>query len=196
LLKIEDGEIIQFRASSLGKLLRIVGFQFKNYCAEMRLLYSTYGKVPSVDQINELCPEYLDRSIVATVFTGMAIEAFLFDYAVVGRSKTYAEKISQIPTSKEFLAIAKELLNSDTEVEHLLAERLTAFNDVRNHFVHNKSTDLGKYNNKDLEYLSPNGCVELLCDLFQYFSEVDEKYVLSSVTLKVLEDMLHQERGF
>ena len=68
MLKIEDNQVVQFRASSLGKLIRILAFQFEHYCSEMTLIYSTYGENPTIEQSNELCPEYFDRPITATVF--------------------------------------------------------------------------------------------------------------------------------
>lgn len=196
MLKIEDGELIQFRASSIGQLLRIVGFQFINHSNDIKVIHSTYGKLPSPEHIKDLCPEYFDRPIIATVFTGMSIEAFLFDYAAVNRSKTYAEKISNKKISDEYLTITTEVLNSDTAIERSIAQRLKKFNAVRNHFVHNKSTELGKYNKGDLEYLTPDSCVELLCDFFEYFSNADPKYALSTVILKVMKNMQILERGF
>lgn len=196
MIKVENDELIQFRSSSLGKLIRIVGYQFKHYCSEMKLIYSTFGREPTADQINELCPEYFDRTITATVFTGMVIEALLYDYAVFKCSKTYAEKVSGKPIDIEFIQIAKDIFSNEGRKESEMSARLDNFKKVRVHFVHNKSTALGKYNKKELEYLSPDGCLQLLIDFFAYFSSNDPEYVLAQLTLDQLSELQITERGF
>jgi len=195
-LRIENEEVIQFRASSLENLIRIVGFQFKHNCNEMKLIYSNFGKEPTIEQINELCPEYFDRTITSTVFTGMVIEALLYDYAVVKRSKTYAEKVSGKPIDIEFSEIARDILGKESCEENELSARLEKFKKVRVHFVHNKSTEIGKYNKKNLDYLSPDGCLQLLIDFFKYFSNFDQEYTLAQLTLEHLKDLQVTARGF
>ena len=196
MIKVENDELIQFRSSSLGKLIRIVGYQFKHYCSEMKLIYFTFGRESTAEQINELCPEYFDRTITATVFTGMVIEALLYDYAVVKRSKTYAEKVSGKPIDIEFTEIARDIFRNEGHDESEMSARLDKFKKVRVHFVHNKSTDLGKYNKKELEYLSPDGCLQLLIDFFAYFSNNDPEYVLAQLALDQLSELQITERGF
>jgi hypothetical protein len=195
-IKIENGELIQFRASSLGKLIRIVCFQFEHYCSEMKLIYSTFGEEPTDKQINKLCPEYFDRTITATVFTGMVIESLLYDYAIVKRSKTYAEKVSGKPIDLEFSEITRDILGKEGCEESELSARLKKFKKVRVHFVHNKSTETGKYNNKNLDYLSPSGCLQLLIDFFGYFANIDQEYILAQLTLDQLKELQVSKRGF
>lgn len=196
MLRIENNEVIQFRASSLGKLIRIVGFQFKHYCNEMKLTYSVFGKTPTAEQIDELCPEYFDRTITSTVFTGMVIEALLYDYAVVKRSKTYADKVSRKPIDTEFSEIVRDIFGKQGGEESELSARLDKFKEVRVHFVHNKSTEMARYNKKNLDYLSPDKCLQLLIDFFEYFSNLDPKYALAKLTLEHLNDLQVRERGF
>ncbi|MEP3351505.1 MAG: hypothetical protein ABJN96_16325 [Marinomonas sp.] len=196
MIKVENDELIQFRSSSLGKLIRIVCYQFKHSCSEKKLIYSTFGREPSIDQINELCPEYFDRTITATVFTGMVIEALLYDYAVVRCSKTYAEKVSRKPIDIEFAEIVRDILSNEGCEESEMSARLDKFRKVRVHFVHNKSTDLGKYNKEEFEYLSPDDCLQLLIDFFVYFANKDPEYVLTQVTLNQLSELQITERGF
>lgn len=162
----------------------------------MKLIYSTFGKESTVEQINELCPEYFDRTITATVFTGMVIEALLYDYAVVKRSKTYAEKVSGKPIDIEFSEIARDILGKESCEESELSVRLEKFKKVRVHFVHNKSTETGKYNKKNLDYLSPDGCLQLLIDFFGYFANIDQEYILAQLTLEQLNELQVSERGF
>jgi hypothetical protein len=162
----------------------------------MRLLYSTFGKVPDPDVIEDLCPEYFDRTITATVFTGMVLEALLYDYASVKRSKSYADKVSFKTLENEFIAIAKDLLQLAGPREKELSERLTGFRKVRKYFVHNKSSEPGKGVNYNLDFLSPDGCVQLLIDVAEYFYSHDKEYVLFSVCLDSLKGLQQTERGF
>lgn len=196
MLKVENGEVVQCRASSLDKMIRILGFQFKHYCSEMKLIYSTYGKNATPQQIEELCPEYFDRSVTATVFAGMILEAFFYDYSVVRRSKTFADKVSNKRINVEFKEIAKEILGLDGQEETEVANRLERFKDVRVHFVHNKSTEVGKYNKKNLDYLSPDGNLQLVIDILDYFHKRDSEYLLSQLVLDNLRSLQIQERGF
>ena len=196
MLKIEDNEVVQFRASSLGKLIRILEFQFKHYCSEMALIYSTYGKNPTPEKIDGICPEYFDRSITATVFTGMIMEAFFFDFAAVKRSNSYAKEISGKTIDKGFSKIAKDIFGMEGSKEADFSDRLERFRKVRVHFVHNKSTELGNYNKKNLDYFSPDGCLQLLIDLFEYFSKMDQEYVLAQIIFDKLSRVQVSERGF
>ncbi|MGF1701155.1 hypothetical protein L4D09_12730 [Photobacterium makurazakiensis] len=196
MLESKNDILYQSRASGLGQLIRIVAFQYKHYCHEIRVMFDDFGGYPEPKVISENFPEFFDRTITTTVFTGMAIEAFLYDFSVVNVSKTYADKVENRTLDDEFEDIVNKVIGDDASEFQEIKQRLTSLKLSRNHFVHNKSTQMGKYNTKSVDWLTPNMCMNLLIDVMTFFELHKPNYLLSSYTRKTLEEVKAQEDAF
>jgi hypothetical protein len=194
MLKLKGNELEQYRASGLGKLIKIVAFQFKHHCFEVKEIHTKFGCVPRVEIIEQEYPEFIDRSITASVFTGMVLEAYFYDYACVSRSKTYANKVSNKNLKDEFLELTSIFENNNKVTD--LSIRLENLRITRNHFVHNKSTDFGKYNASKNNWLTPNTCIDLLIDIFDCFASHYPDYILSDFLKRKLIILKNNEMGF
>ncbi|MBM95647.1 MAG: hypothetical protein CMI09_07360 [Oceanospirillaceae bacterium] len=131
MLKFRDEEVEQYRASEIGRLVRILTFQFKHNSLEIVELNKLFGQPPERDKIEEIYPEFYDRGIICTVFAGMAIEALLYDFAFEVKSKNFAETVSKKPIENELQSIYIEVVKSDHSEITQLINRLEKFRKTR-----------------------------------------------------------------
>ncbi|WP_288740743.1 hypothetical protein [uncultured Rheinheimera sp.] len=195
MLKSNNGEFEQYRASGIGELLRIVIEQFHIHCSIVREVYETYGKIPDGKILEEQDLSAKSQSIISTVFSGMVIEAFYFDYYQDKNSKTKAEKWSKQSPIKQFESIAAEYLKVDNVTELELHKKLEKFGKVRIYWVHNKSTKLGSYS-KALEHSTADGNIQMLRELFEFFAVRDEEYEPSKVFFDLLTELQLNVKGY
>lgn len=195
MLEMIDGKIIQKRATGLGKLMKVVAFQFQLYVNMFTSNYNEIGKPPTLEQIKEKHPEILSVNIVAQVFTAMAIEAFYFDYYYEKTSKTRAEEWSKQSPVCQFEQISSEFFKIENPKDLTLYKDLKELNAIRIRYIHNKSSEIGK-SKRDLDYFSADGCIELLRDFFRFFSENDPNCLVASLTYKYLTELQINEKGF
>ncbi|MDR6982553.1 hypothetical protein J2X32_001171 [Rheinheimera pacifica] len=190
-----EGKLIQVRASGIADLLKVVTEQFRIHCNIVNLVNDKYGKIPE-DKI--LVQENLDvktQAIVSQVFTAMIIEAFYFDYYHGKKSKSKAEEWSKQSPVKQFSSLAKEFWNIENVEEIELYKQLTDLNKVRKRWVHNQSTQFGKYA-KDLNYLSADGCVEFLRSFFCFVDEQDPSYKAANLISDHLSALQFSVKGY
>jgi hypothetical protein len=184
-LSINDGKLSQIRASGLGALLKIVMEQFQLHC---------YLAKEGVEGENVLL-DAKSITIIAQTFTALVVEAFYFDYYHAKFSKSKAEQWSKQSPIKQFEIIASEIFHDADISNSLLYTDLKDLNRMRKRWVHNQSTQLGKYR-KDLNYISADGCVQLLRELFDYFYQKDSSYLLSKHLFDILSDFQYNVKGY
>lgn len=196
MLKNNNGQLEQYRASGIGELLRIVIEQFHVHCSIVREVCEIYGKIPDGKILEAQNLSARSQSIISTVFSGMVIEAFYFDYYQEKNSKIKAEKWSRkLSPIKQFESIATEYLNVDSAAELELYKKLEKLGKVRIHWVHNKSTKLGSYS-KSLEHSTADGNIQLLRELFEFFALRDDAYEPSKVFFDLLTDLQLNVKGY
>lgn len=188
-------EIKQVRASGLSDLINVVALQFKLYIDLLHSFYKTHGRAPTFDEIQNNYPETKSFSIISQTFTAMIIEAFYFDYCHGKQSKGSAEKWSKQSPIKQFEQLSEVYLKVSNYTETDIYAKLQDLNKVRKRWVHNQSTQIGKYK-KNLNYLSPDGCIQLLREFFEYFHTHDKSCITASLTFDALTHLQIQYKGF
>ncbi|KZM43033.1 hypothetical protein OA92_09660 [Marinomonas sp. SBI22] len=185
MLKEVNGQLVQVRATGLGKILRIVVLQAYEWAEDFKYLVQKYtpNEIPT-DQIDIDCPNWSGRWLISQTFTAMALEAFYYDYILEKESKNKAEKQSS-PVSR-FEYLAENYLGQSNVTENDLYHQLKALNTVRRHWVHNKSTEFGKYKTPE-EHFSPSQCLALLVNVFLFFEVNDESCTAAKVTREILQ---------
>lgn len=187
-LSINQGKLIQVRASGLGDLLKIVMEQFQLHC------YLSKRAKEGVEDEDVLF-DVKSITIIAQTFTALVVEAFYFDYYYEKHSKSKAEKWSKQSPIKQFEIISVEIFHDADIINSSLYASLKDLNRMRKRWVHNQSTQLGKYR-KDLNFISADGCVQLLRELFDYFYHKDSSYLLSKHLFDILSDLQCNAKGY
>ncbi|HEH9428779.1 TPA: hypothetical protein SIA29_003963 [Aeromonas sobria] len=195
MLEMIDGKIIQKRATGLGKLIKVVAFQFQLYTNILTSIYNEIGKPPTLEQIKEKHPDLLSVNIVAQVFTAMVIEAFYFDYYYEKTSKTRAEEWSKQSPICKFEQITSEFFHIENPKDLTLYKDLKELNTIRIRYIHNKSSEIGK-SQRDLNNFSADGCIQLLREFFHFFAKNDPNCLVASLTYKSLTELQINEKGF
>ncbi|MCL1060311.1 hypothetical protein L2729_20310 [Shewanella gelidimarina] len=195
MLKEIDGRLVQIRASGFSDLLKVVIEQFQLHCDTCSKIQKQFGYIPESKVLQQNGYNVKSVSIIAQTFTAMTVEAFYFDYYLGRNSKGKAEKWSQQSPIKQFEQLSVNYLNQQNFEELELYIKLRDLNKVRKHWIHNKSTDIGKYS-KDLSFLSADGCIQLLREFFEYFSINDENCTLSKVTYSILSEIQKDTKGY
>lgn len=195
MLKITERGVEQGRDSLIGKFLKILSFQFKHNCAENKEIYLTYSKFPDKEIIKSKYPEYFERHITGVVFSVMIVEACLYDFAVFSKSKTYAEVVSKQALDKEFLSITSELFNLHGEEESIISAELKKLNNVRRHYIHNKSIASDK-EASDIKSPQLIWCIEFLYDFFNYLHKINEDYHAAYIFSSFLNQIHNDARGY
>lgn len=190
-----EGKIIQVRASGFGDLLLIVVEQFNRHCCLIQNAYEVNGSIPSYETIKKDYPEHKSISIIAQTFTAMVIEAFYFDYYHSRVSKGKAERWSKQSPLNQFTDLSEKFLKVNHSDQAELYSRLENLNKLRKRWVHNQSTQLGKYK-KDLDYYNADGCIQLLREFFEYFYTHDPECLIAKVTLDGLTQVQLDNKGF
>jgi hypothetical protein len=185
MLKEVNGQLVQVRATGLGKILRVVILQAYEWAEDFKYLAQKYSpnEIPA-DQIDIDCPNWSGRWLISQTFTAMALEAFYYDYILEKESKNKAEKKSSPVARFEYLA--ENYLGQSSVAESDLYLQLKSLNTVRRHWVHNKSTEFGKYSSPE-EHFSPSQCLALLINVFLFFETNDESCTAARVTRKILQ---------
>ncbi|MDN4503704.1 hypothetical protein QX776_14940 [Alteromonadaceae bacterium BrNp21-10] len=191
---IDDGGIIrQERASAIGELVRIVILQNFDKLNDFKFLYKKFG----ANQLNKLtreqieaeCPNYFGRWIVAQTFTAMSLEAFYYDYIQNKKSKNQVNKRRTPP--ERFKFIYYELLKVSSEKIDKLLNKITQLDKTRTHWAHNKSADFINYK-KAADFFSPDECLGILTEVFEFVFEYDRDYVLArEINLKLKQVQLN-----
>lgn len=188
-------ELVQVRASGLYDLINVVALQFRQYTSLLQRFYKENGRPPNYDELKENHPEFKSFNITSQAFTAMIIEAFYFDYYHGKVSKGKAEKWSQQSPIKQFEQLSEQYLTVSDYKESNLYAQLCDLNKLRKRWVHNQSTQIGKYK-KDLNYLSANGCIQLLREFFEYFYKYDRSCLTALITLDFLTQLQIECKGF
>ena len=190
-----DGELMQVRASGLADLINVVIEQFEQHCLMAKKIYDQFGHIPDAQTREENGYDIKSNSIIAQTFTAMIVEAFYFDYYFGKNSKTKAENWSKQSPIKQFEQLSINYLNEPNFVNQDLYIKLKELNKVRKRWVHNQSTELGKYQ-KDLMYLSADGCIQLLREFFEYFYTKDNSCKVAQFTHSVLSEVQLKFKGY
>lgn len=190
-----EGKLTQVRASGIAELLKVVTEQFIIHCNTVNLVYEKYGKIPEGKLLAQESFDAKTQAIVSQVFTAMIIEAFYFDYSHGKKSKSEAEKWSKQSPVEKFSSLAKKFWNIENIEEIELYKQLHDLNKVRKRWVHNQSTQLGRYR-KDLNYLSSDGCVELLRSFFSFVDEQDPSYKAAKLISDYLSALQFNIKGY
>jgi len=191
MLEEKDGKLVQVRASGMSDLLMVVIQQFQHYCLEAIYLKLKYKENLTPEIISQECPENKSRTIIAQTFTAMVVEAFYFDYKHGKESKGKAEKWSKQSPLTQFEQLSTNYLKVENVKETSLYKTLSDLSKLRKRWVHNQSTPLGNYI-KDLNYLTPIGCLDLLIEFFSYFYEHDQECHTAKFTFDILSDIKKQ----
>ena len=186
-----DGELVQIRASGMSDLLIVVIQQFQHHCLEAIHLKMKYNEELTPEIISKECPESKSRSIISQTFTAMVIEAFYFDYKHGKESKGKAEKWSKQSPLTQFEQLSRNYLKVKDVKDIDLYSKLSDLSKLRKRWVHNQSTPIGNYK-KDLNYLTPIGCLDLLIEFFAYFYEHDRECHIAKFTFDILTDIKNQ----
>jgi hypothetical protein len=190
-----EGKLIQVRASGIVDLLKVVTEQFVIHCNTVSLVYQKYGKIPEDKCLIQDNLDLKTQGIVSQVFTAMIIEAFYFDYYHGKKSKSKAEEWSKQSPVKQFSSLAKEFWNIENFEEIELYKQLYDLNKLRKRWVHNQSTQFGKYA-RDLNYLSADGCVEFLRSFFTFVAEQDPSYKAAKIISDHLSALQFNVKGY
>lgn len=188
MLEEKDGKLVQVRASGMSDLLMVVIQQFQHYCHEAIHLKLKYKENLTPEIISQECPENKSRAIIAQTFTAMVVEAFYFDYKHGKASKGQAEKWSKQSPLTQFEQLSKNYLKVENVKDTALYKTLSDLSKLRKRWVHNQSTPLGNYK-KDLNYLTPIGCLDLLIEFFSYFYKHDQECHTAKFTFGILSDI-------
>ncbi|MBR9828901.1 MAG: hypothetical protein GYB41_09690 [Oceanospirillales bacterium] len=188
-------ELVQVRASGLGKLINVVSLQFRQYISLFQHIYEETGKTPALEEIEKDYSEFTSFNIVAQTFTAMIVEAFYFDYYHGKESKGRAEEWSKQSPIKQFEQLSENFLHATDYKDTDLYVKLNDLNKVRKRWVHNQTAQLGKYK-KDLNYLSADGCVQLLREFFSYFHSHDDTCYTALATYNALTQLQIDYKGF
>ncbi|EGR1425834.1 hypothetical protein D8X77_21595 [Vibrio vulnificus] len=194
MLKEIDGELKQIRASNLDRLLKVVVSQELEKVEDFKFLYRKYGGQPLNQELVEReCPSWNNRYLIAQTFTAMTLEAFYYDYYVEKESKNKSENEHKQPLAR-FVYLAESYLNQSDVEKSDLYSKLQALNLLRRHWVHHKSTEIGKYSNPE-SFFTPGECINLIIEVLSLFEKHDQSYLLSSITKKYLvsvqENVIH-----
>ncbi len=195
MLEQVDEELVQVRASGLGDLINVVALQFRQYTSLLQYFYEENGRAPSHEELKKEYSEFKSLNIISQTFTAMIIEAFYFDYYHGKVSKGKAEEWSKQSPITQFEQLSEQYLNVSDYKESDLYIQLCDLNKVRKRWVHNQSTQIGKYR-KDLNYLSADGCVQLLREYFRYFYTYDSSCLTASVSFDALTQLQVECKGF
>ena len=191
MLEEKDGELVQIRASGMSDLLIVVIQQFQLHSLEAIHLKLKYKEELTPEIISKECPENKSRTIISQTFTAMVIEAFYFDYKHGKESKGEAEKWSKQSPLTQFEQLSINYLKVKNVKEIDIYKKLSDLSKLRKRWVHNQSTPTGNYN-KDLNYLTPIGCLNLLIEFFAYFYEYDRECHTAKFTFNILTDIKNQ----
>lgn len=192
MLEEKDGELVQVRASGMSDLLMVVIQQFQHYCLEAIHVKLKYKENLTPEIISKECPENKSRSIISQTFTAMVVEAFYFDYKHGKESKSEAEKWSKQSPLNQFEQLSTNYLKVKGVEYSALYKKLSDLNKLRKRWIHNQSTPIGNYK-KDLNYLTPIGCLDLLIEFFAYFYEHDKECHTAKFTFNILSNIKKQE---
>ena len=185
MLKEIDGEIKQIRASNLNRLLKVVVSQELEKVEDFKFLYKKYnGQSLNQEIIERECPSWNNRYLIAQTFTAMTLEAFYYDYYVEKESKNKADNEHKQPLVR-FVYLAETYLKQQEVKESDLFSKLQSLNLLRRHWVHHKSTKLGKYSNPET-FFTPGECINLIIEVLSLFEKNDKSYLLSSITKEYL----------
>ncbi|RVU32894.1 hypothetical protein [Neptunomonas marina] len=190
-----EGKLTQVRASGIADLLAVVTEQFVFHCNTVNQLYEKYGKIPEDECLVQDNLTAKNQAIISQVFTAMIIEAFYFDYYHGKKSKPKADVWSKQSPVKQFLSLAQEFWGIKNVEETKLYSQLNDLNRVRKRWVHNQSTQLGKYA-KDLNYLSADGCIDFLRRFFKFVNEQDTSYKAAKLISDHLSSLQLQMKGY
>ncbi|MBU1390385.1 MAG: hypothetical protein KJ856_19285 [Gammaproteobacteria bacterium] len=185
MLKEIDCDLVQVRETGLGMILRVVILQANGWAEDFKFLVHKYApnEIP-IDNADIDCPNWTGRWLIAQTFTAMALEAFYYDYVIEKESKTKAENKCSPVVRYQYLAAT--YLGQINVTDSDLYIQLKALNTLRRHWVHNKSTDLGKYSCPD-KYFSPCHCLALLTSVFRLFESNDHSCIVARVYREILE---------
>ncbi|NLQ24255.1 hypothetical protein HGO26_15395 [Shewanella sp. S-1] len=185
MLKEIDCDLVQVRETGLGMILRVVILQANGWAEDFKFLVHKYApnEIP-IDNADIDCPNWTGRWLIAQTFTAMALEAFYYDYVIEKESKTKAENKCSPVVRYQYLA--ETYLGQINVTDSDLYIQLKALNTLRRHWVHNKSTDLGKYSCPD-KYFSPGQCLALLTSVFRLFESNDHSCIVARVYREILE---------
>jgi hypothetical protein len=195
MLQEVEGKLTQIRATGFGDLITVVIFQLNHYCNNLHYLTEKYDGIPEPLILEKELPEHKSLSIVAQTFTAMTVEAFYFDYYFGKTSRTKALEWAKLSPIKKFASISTQFLNHSEYQESELFKKLEELNKQRKRWVHNESTEIGKYIKK-LDYLSPDGCIQLLRELFAHFYKYDKSCHTAKFTYDILTDIQVKLKGF
>ena len=196
MLKLKDGEVEQYRHSEIGRLVRVLIIQFKHNSSEIIDLNRLFGQPVGRDRVEEIYPEFYDRGIICTVFTGMAIEALLYDFAFEVKSKTFAEKVSQKPLEDELKTIYEEVVKPDCSGIEQLISKLRNLRKTRRYYVHNKSTKVGRNPKETLDMYSCASSLELLYEVAFNVYRWCPNYYLAGLISSSLSEVFEETRGY
>lgn len=158
-------------------------------------LFFMIFEVPSYEELENDYPEFKSFNIVSQTFTAMIVEAFYFDYYHGKVSKRKAEEWSKQSPIKQFEQLSKQYLKVSDCKNSDLYSKLCDLNKVRKRWVHNQSTQIGKYK-KYLSYLSADGCIQLLREFFLYFYTHDSNCYTASFTYDALTRLQIECKGY
>lgn len=195
MLREVDGKLIQIRASGLADLLKVVIEQFQLHCQTCDQIYKQFGCIPDLNTREEHGYDTKSVGIIAQTFTAMTVEAFYFDYYFGKKSKNKAESWSKQSPIKQFEQLSVNYLKQPDFEKLELYAKLKELNKVRKHWIHNQSTEMGKYS-KDLGYLSADGCIQLLREFFEYFYVNDDSCTVANVTYSILTEIQMITKGY
>ena len=188
MLEEKNGRLTQIRASGMSDLLIVVVQQFQHYCSEAIQLKLKHQTDLTPETIGKECPENKSRVIISQTFTAMVVEAFYFDYKHGKESKSQATKWSKQSPVAQFVQLSDRYLFVKNSENTDLYNKLTDLNKLRKRLVHNESTSLGNYR-KDLNYLTPIDCLDLLIELFAYFYKHDRECHTAKFTFDILSEV-------
>lgn len=189
-----EGKLTQVRASGIADLLKVVTEQFVIHCNTVSLVYEKYGKIPEDQCLVQDNLTAKNQAIISQVFTAMIIEAFYFDYYHGKKSKSKAEEWSKQSPVEQFKYLAQEFWGIENSEDTELYNQLYDLNKVRKRWVHNQSTQLGKYA-KDLNYLSADGCIDFLRRFFKFINDQDPSYKAAKLISDHLSSLQFEMKG-
>ncbi|EPV1127151.1 hypothetical protein ACV17F_005124 [Vibrio harveyi] len=171
---------------ALGTFFETVLDQYKTYCDFASKKFSTEGL--EAEEIIRLGKRQSDTIEISNIFTGMFLEAFIFDYAARKESINYAETyLDKLDPVSKWVVITRLFNSQGLNVGGKAVQGIKKAFKIRNNLAHNKSkkfpdsTDVDKvmefFEKQAPERLTTPECVEIIQSVLEELANIDKNEV-------------------
>ncbi|CEO39122.1 hypothetical protein [Photobacterium kishitanii] len=184
---------------ALGTFFETVLDQYKTYCDFASKNFSIAEL--EEEEIIRLGKRQNDTIEISNIFTGMFLEAFIFDYAARKESINYAETyLDKLDPVSKWVVITRLFNNQGLDVGGKAVQGIKKAFRIRNSLAHNKSkkfpdtTDADKlmefFKKQTPERLTPPECVAIIKLVLEELIAVDNTEVYAPQLLDKMEKIL------